>query len=118
MDGLEFLIIIVVLCALLFLIYYFISGQKGNISISSPVESRVDEYLDRRFQSIVDEWQLVTRSKLETFTEPRYKELEQDETRLVDVKSAHDGIQASLGKLEVRLDNLEKELAQKGNAKK
>ena len=57
MDVLTFIIIVIILCALIFLIYYFIRGAKGDISLTRPVESRVDEYLDRRFQSMVEEWQ-------------------------------------------------------------
>jgi hypothetical protein len=118
MDLLEFIIIVIILCALIFLIYYFIRGAKGDISLTRPVESRVDEYLDRRFQSMVEEWQLVSHPKLQTFKEQRYKELENDEARLAELKSYEAGMQKSLVSLEARLDTLEKELAQKGNAKK
>jgi len=118
MDIPEFLIIVVILGALLFCIYYFMRGAKGDISITHPMESRVDEYLDRRFQGIVEEWQLVTRPKLQQFKEQRYNELEQDETRLTSLKQSNADMQATLGKLEARLDNLEKELARKGTPKK
>ena len=58
MDILVFIILVLILCAVIFLVYYFFRGAKGNISLTRPVESRVDEYLDRRFQSMVDEWEL------------------------------------------------------------
>ncbi len=118
MDVLEFIIIVIILCGLIFLIYYFIRGAKGAISLTRPVESRVDEYLDRRFQSMVDEWQLVSRPKLQKFKEQRSKEIEQDEARLAELKNYESGMQTTLVSLEARLDALEKELAQKGNAKK
>ena len=118
MDLLEFLIIAIILCALIFIIYYFIRGAKGDISMARPVESRVDEYLDRRFQSIVEEWQLVNQPKLQIFKEQKYKELEQDEARLADLKKFEADMQDSLVKMEARLDSVEKELAQKGNPKK
>lgn len=118
MDFLEFLIIVIILGVLLFGIYYFMRGAKGDISLSHPMESRVDEYLDRRFAGIVEEWQLVTRPRLRQFKEQRYAELEQGEKRLDDLNTSTAEMQATLGKLEARLDNLEKELAQKGNAKK
>ena len=79
MDLFEFIILVLILCVTVFLVYYFFRGQKGDISLARPVESRVDEYLDRRFQSMVEEWQLVSRPKLQKFKEQHYKEIEQDE---------------------------------------
>ena len=118
MELLEFIIIVICLCALIFLIYYFIRGAKGNISLARPVESRVDEYLDRRFQSMVEEWQLVSQPKLQQFKEQRYKELEKDEARLAELMKYDSEMQATLVNLETRLDTVEKELAHKGSAKK
>jgi hypothetical protein len=118
MDLLEFIIILIILGAIIFIIYYFLRGAKGKLSLTHPVESRVDEYLDRRFQNLVEEWQLVNQSKLKKFKEQKYKELEQDEARLTDLKKFESDMQDSLLKLEARLDNVEKELAQKGSAKK
>jgi hypothetical protein len=118
MDLLEFLIIVIILCALIFIIYYFIRGAKGDISMARPVESRVDEYLDRRFQSIVEEWQLVNQPRLQNFKEQKYKELELDEARLADLRKFEADMQNTLVKLEARLDGVEKELAQKGSTKK
>jgi len=118
MDVLEFIIIVIILCALIFLIYYFIRGAKGDVSLTRPVESRVDEYLDRRFQSMVEEWQLVSHPKLQKFKEQRSKGIEQDEARLAELKNYESAMQATLVSLEARLDALEKELAQNGSAKK
>ncbi len=118
MDLLTFIVIVVILCALLFLIYYFIRGAKGDISLARPVESRVDEYLDRRFQNMVEEWQLVSHPKLQQFKEKHYKEMENDEARLAELKQYESGMQTTLINLETRLDTLEKELARKGTSKK
>jgi hypothetical protein len=118
MDLLEFIILVLVLCVTIFLVYYFFRGAKGDISLARPVESRVDEYLDRRFQSMVEEWQLVSHPRLQKFKEQRNLELENNEARLAELKTYETGMQSTLVSLEARLDNLEKELAQKGSAKK
>jgi len=116
MDWLEFLVIIIFIGAAFFLIYYYFRGAKGDLSVTRPMESRVDEYLDRRFENLVDEWQLVNQPKLQRFKEQKSKELEQDEARLTDLKKLD--LESSLTKLETRLDTIEKGLAQKGSAKK
>ncbi|MGA2160610.1 MAG: hypothetical protein ABSG28_00215 [Methanoregula sp.] len=118
MDLLTFIILVLILCVVLFLVYYFFRGAKGDISLTRPVESRVDEYLDRRFQSMVEEWQLVSRPKLQKFKEQQTPAIEQEEARLADLKNYESGMQTTLASLEARLDTLEKELARKGSAKK
>jgi hypothetical protein len=118
MDWLEFLVIIIFVGAAFFLIYYYFRGAKGDLSVTRPVESRVDEYLDRRFENLVDEWQLIDNQKLQRFKEQKSKELEQDEARITDLKKFELDLESSLTKLETRLDTIEKGLAQKGSAKK
>jgi|APFre7841882630_1041343.scaffolds.fasta_scaffold26473_4 hypothetical protein len=118
MDWLEFLVIIIFVGAAFFLIYYYFRGAKGDLSVTRPVESRVDEYLDRRFENLVDEWELVNRPKLQRFKEQKSKELEQDEARITDLKKFELDLESSLTKLETRLDGIEKGLVQKGSAKK
>lgn len=118
MDLLEFIILVLILCVILFLVYYFFRGAKGDISLARPVESRVDEYLDRRFQSMVEEWQLVSHQRLGKFREQRNNELENNEARIAELKNYESAMQGTLVSLEVRLDTLEKELAGKGSAKK
>ncbi|WP_321505952.1 hypothetical protein [uncultured Methanoregula sp.] len=118
MDLLTFFLIVIVLVVILFVVYYYIRGAKGDISLSRPIESRVDEYLDRRFQSLVEEWQLVNNAKLGDFKTQKYKELEQDEARLADLKKFEADMQNDLVQLEARLDRVEKELVSKGSAKK
>jgi hypothetical protein len=118
MDLFEFIILVLILCVTIFLVYYFFRGQKGDISLARPVESRVDEYLDRRFQSMVEEWQLVSRPKLQEFREKHDKEFENDEVRLAELKNYESAMQTTLVNLEARLDTVEKELALKGSTKK
>jgi hypothetical protein len=118
MDLLTFIILVIILCAAIFLVYYFFRGAKGNLSLARPVESRVDEYLDRRFQQMVDEWELVSHPRLSAFKEQHVKEIESGEARLAELKNYESGMQTTLVSLEARLDTLEKELAQKGSAKK
>lgn len=118
MDLLEFVILVLVLAVTVFLVYYFFRGQKGDIELSRPVESRVDEYLDRRFQSMVAEWELVSRPRLERFRERASLEIEGDERRVAELKEYETGMQTTLASLEARLDALEKEFAAKGRAKK
>ena len=118
MDLFTFIILVLVLAATIFLVYYFFRGQKGDIALARPVESRVDEYLDRRFQSMVEEWELVPRSRLDRFREQKSRELEQDEARIAGLKEYEAGMQTTLASLEARLDALETELASKGSAKK
>jgi hypothetical protein len=118
MDWFEFLVIIIFIGAAFFLIYYYFRGAKGDIALSRPMESRVDEYLDRRFESLVEEWQLIDHPKLQRFKEQKSKELEQDEARLADIKKFELDLETSLTKMESRLDSIEKGLVPKGSAKK
>ena len=118
MDLFTFILLVLILCAVIFLVYYFFRGATGNLSLARPVESRVDEYLDRRFQSMVEEWELVSRPRLQMFTEQGTRQIEQDEARLAELKTYESGMQTTLVSLEARLDTLEKELATKGSAKK
>ena len=118
MDWFEFIILVLFIAAAFFLFYYYFRGAKGDIALTRPVESRVDEYLDRRFENLVDEWELVNQPKLQKFKEQKSKELEQDEARITDLKKFEIDLESSLTKLETRLDGIEKGLVQKGSAKK
>lgn len=118
MDLLEFIVLVLILCTVIFLVYWFFRGQKGEIALARPVESRIDEYLDRRFQSMVEEWELVPHAKLARFRERHQGELESDEARLAELKNYEATMQRTLASLEGRLVNLEKELAKKEPGKR
>lgn len=118
MDLFTFIILVLVLAATIFLVYYFFRGQKGDIELARPVESRIDEYLDRRFQSMVAEWELVPRARLDHFRDRAGQEIEGNEARIAGLKEYEAGMQTTLASLEARLDALEKELATKDRAKK
>jgi len=118
MDWFEFIIIVLIIGAGFFLIYYYFRGAKGDISLTHPVESRVDEYLDRRFESLVEEWQLIDQQKLQKFKEQKSRELDQDEARLADLKKFEIDLENSLIQLETRLDGIESGLAQEGTTRK
>ena len=118
MDWFEFIIIVLIIGAGFFLIYYYFRGAKGDLSLTHPMESRVDEYLDRRFESLVEEWQLIDQQKLQKFKEQKSKELEQDEARLTDLKKFEIDLENSLIQLESRIDGIEKGLAQEGTTSK
>ena len=113
MDLFTFIILVIILCAVIFLVYYYFKGQKGAVSLSSPVESRVDEYLDRRFESMVQEWELVSHPRLKKYAEEKEPAIRQEEARLAELKNSQAGMQTTLSSLEARLDTLEKELAGK-----
>ncbi len=113
MDILFFIILILLLCTAIFLVYWFFRGQKGRIALARPIESRVDEYLDRRFQSMVEEWGLVSHARLTRFREQHTGEIEQDEARLAELKNYETAMKSTLASLEARLVTLEKEIAEK-----
>jgi Rad3-related DNA helicase len=116
MELLEFIIILVIIGAVACIVYYYLRGSSGKVSLTRPVESRVDEYLDRKFESMVQEWELVTQPKLQRFVEQRENELGQDEARLKEIREFESEMQGSLEKLEARLDAVEKEFAKKGRS--
>ena len=118
MDFLEFVIILAVIAVILYIAYYFLHGSTGAISLSRPVESRVDEYLDRRFQSILEEYQLVTQTRFQGFREKNEKELSSDESRIAGLKKFQTDALETLRSMEGRLDAVEKELDQKRAGKK
>ncbi|HWQ67370.1 MAG TPA: hypothetical protein VN372_10915 [Methanospirillum sp.] len=110
MTTIEFLLIFIFAVILLFLVYYFFKGSYGNIAISRPVESRVDEYLDRRFEKIVEQWSLVRRPDLHKFTSDRNETLDRDEERIRMLKNYENDMKSSLIELEDRLNALEESL--------
>ena len=47
MTVLEAILVIIIIALIAFFLYYFFRGSGGQVSISRPMESRVDMYLDR-----------------------------------------------------------------------
>lgn len=109
MTPLEAALIVIIVLILLFLIYYYWKGAKGEVSLARPVESRVDEYLDRRFELMIEEWSLVSRTKLQSFRQSKDPILESDEARVSSLKEFSDTMEGHLRDLEDRLDALERQ---------
>lgn len=108
MTPLEAVLIIILVAILLFLIYYYWRGAKGEVSLARPVESRVDEYLDRRFELMIEEWSLVSRARLQSFRQSKDQVLLANEEKVASLKDFSDTMENSLKTLEERLDALEK----------
>jgi hypothetical protein len=110
MTGLEAFLVIVIIGLIIFLVYYYFRGSSGHVSFTKPMESRVDEYLDRRFEMMIDEWSLVDRSRLISFRNSREPVLAAGEEKVTVLKNFRDEMNENLGRLEDRLNALEKEL--------
>jgi hypothetical protein len=110
MTFLEFLVLLLIAIVIIFLIYYFFKGSGGHISLSRPMESRVDEYLDRRFEQLVTEWELVRIPDAERFTRENDPVLARSENRVAELHTFEQEITGTLNNLEVRLATLEKDL--------
>jgi len=111
MTGAEALLILIILGILAFVLYYFLKGSTGRIAVTRPIESRIDEYLDQRFESMIQEWSLTTRSKLRRFERAKAPILSEDERKVSELKTFEKEMKTTLDNLEERLDALEKELA-------
>ena len=83
------------------------------MDITRPLESRIDEYLDRRFDRIVEEWALVDRRQAEKFREERSAVLARDEARMASLREFEEQFGENIADLEERLEALEKQFAGK-----
>ena len=110
MTPLEIVLAVLVIIAVIIAIYFFFRGAKGKISLTRPVESRVDEYLDRRFESMVTEWALVRTPAVNRFKAQNEPVLGKSEAKISELQGFEKEINNSLSRMEERLDNLEKEL--------
>ncbi|MDD1724958.1 MAG: hypothetical protein LUQ07_07500 [Methanospirillum sp.] len=108
MTIIEILLIILVILVLAFLAFWFFQGSTGRISVRRPVESRVDEYLDRRFARLIDEWGVVRRPAVTRFREDQGAVLDSSEARISELKGFEADFNGTLSELEERLDALEK----------
>jgi hypothetical protein len=113
MTALEAFLVIIIILLIAFLIYYYFRGSSGQVSITRPMESRVDEYLDRRFELMIEEWSLVPKSRLLSFRTAKEPILAGNEEKVAALKNFRDEMNDNLGKLEDRLNALEKQLGQK-----
>jgi len=116
MTVLEVILLIVLIVVILLFTYYYFKGAKGDIALTRPVESRVDEYLDRRFESVVTEWALIRTPAVRRFKEEHEPQLEKNEAKVSDLDGFEKEISATLGRLEERLEAVEKELVKTGQS--
>lgn len=117
MTAAEVLLFLVILGIILFVVYYFLRGSSGRVEITRPIESRIDEYLDQRFETLIAEWRLISRSRVRRFESEHHPQLQEDESRMAELKAFESQMKATLDGLEERLDVLEKEMAKAGKGK-
>ena len=75
------------------------------------MESRVDEYLDRHFEHMVEEWSLMDRYQVRTFREHNDSALTKEEKRMSGLKEFRHEMTDTLAGLEERLNVLEAEIS-------
>lgn len=110
MTPFEIVLVILVIVVICFLLYYFLKGRTGKISLSNPIESRIDQYLDIRFEDMVREWSLVTKPGLAKFEMQNIARLKEGEEIAENYTQFEDKIGKTLKDLEERLESLEKEI--------
>jgi hypothetical protein len=113
MTALEAFLVFIIIVLIAFLIYYYFRGSSGQVSLTRPMESRVDEYLDRRFEMMIEEWSLVPKTRLLSFRNAKEPALAGNEERVAELKNFRDDMNDNLERLEGRLNALEKQLGQK-----
>lgn len=109
MTDLEIVLLVLLVIVIVFALYYFFRGSRGNISFTRPVESRIDDYLDQRFEKMIGEWELVRSSKAEQFVRDHEPALARSEAKVASLGAFDKEITSTLDNLEVRLAALEKE---------
>ncbi len=106
-EGILFIILIFLVG---FILYYYFRGSMGRVAITRPMESRLDEYLDRRFDAMIDEWSLVRRPDAQRFRDEKIADLSQDEKRIAELKEFERTFGEKLSGMEERLESLEKQV--------
>jgi len=106
---LEIILVIAIIALIAFFLYYFFRGSGGRISVSRPMESRVDMYLDRRFDLLMEEYSLITKPKLRAFKAEKEPDLSEEEGKAEGLKKFRDEMTATLAEMEKKLDVLEAE---------
>lgn len=117
MSIIEILLIILIVLIVAFILFWFFQGSSARISMRRPVESRVDEYLDRRFARLIDEFGVVRRPEVKRFKDERNAVFDADEAHIQDLKEFGTEFKQDLSSLEARLDALEKSFDQKKTGK-
>ncbi|MBU6998093.1 MAG: hypothetical protein HXS41_04505 [Theionarchaea archaeon] len=117
MTAAEVLLFLIILGIVFVIVYYFLRGSSGRVELTRPIESRIDEYLDQRFETLMAEWRLVSRSRVRRFESENTPQLQEDESRVAELKAFESQMKATLDSLEERLDVLEKEMAKPGKGK-
>lgn len=103
----EAFLIIIIACIIAYLIHYFFQGSSGDISLRHPVESRIDEYLDRKYKKGIDDWALIRKPVMERTKKEWNDKLDHDEKRIQEFKEFKNDMATTLDDLEHRLDLLE-----------
>ncbi len=111
MTILEGILILIIIALIAFFIYYFFRGTRGPVAITRPLESRVDEYLDRRLDLLIDEYALITQPKVKRFREEKEKTLTEEEVKVATLKQFGQEMTTTMAEMETRLNALEKEFA-------
>lgn len=117
LGFIDILLIILVIAVVAFMLYYLLKGSKGRLELSRPIESRVDEYLDRRFEDLIERWSLVTQPNLHAFRERTGTLISGEEQRIAGLTSYEQDMTSTIQNLEGRLDALEKDLVSTGSKK-
>jgi hypothetical protein len=113
MTILEGILILIIIALIAIVIYWYVKGTSGPISLTRPVESRVDEYLDRRFEMMIDEWALQDKEQVRAFRTVKDPILAGEEARINALKSFREQMTDNLSRLEDRLNALENQTGKK-----
>lgn len=105
----EVLLLLVLFALIALALYYFFRGSSGRIDISRPLESRIDEYLDRKFDRLVEEWSLVRRPLAEQFRDEKISLLAREEERMAALRAFEREFGEELARLEERIEALERQ---------
>ena len=77
MTAAEVLLFLIILGIVFVIVYYFLRGSSGRVELTRPIESRIDEYLDQRFETLMAEWRLVSRSRVRRFESENTPQLQE-----------------------------------------
>jgi hypothetical protein len=113
MTIIEGILIILIVALIAIVIYWYAKGASGPVSLRHPVESRVDEYLDRRFEMMIDEWALRDKAQVTAFRTVKDPVLAGEEARINALKTFREQMTDNLTRLEDRLNALENQTGKK-----